>query len=590
MGFCGYISKDKEKTNINKMSSALFNSEKNSVLYYGDFVIAGDNILETEKYIAGFYGRLNNKGKLIESYGLNSNTDISVLLELYSIYSEKCLDMLDGNYSFVVFSKEDNSILLVRDRLGVKPIYYTSLNDAFIFSTRIKCILGYPGIIPQVGKDEICELLGLGPAHTPGKTFFKNIFEVPAGNFTYVYNFDVSLVKYWDLQTYSNKDNIYTCINNTKNIVEKSLENDITGSGNLCTMLSGGLDSSILTYLTKNKINTKLSTFSINFENNDKDFIANEYQPTKDSDFIKIMQSYINTSHINLTFSNKELFDALKDVVLCRDSPGMGDVDSSMYLFCKKIKEYGFDTAISGECSDEIFGGYPWYYKENLVGYNGFPWSKAIDVRENIVNENIVNKEELYEYIQKAYKNTTSKIEHLDNEDENRFKEICYLTIKWFMNTLIERTERISSCLDLDVRTPFASYKLFEYIYSLSSNFKLGLVDDNIIHIEKYLLRKAFEDELPKEIVYRKKSPFPKTYDPEYTKMLEDEIGNIIRKSNSPLLEIINVKYLFEMLNTKGENMKENWFGQLMTYPQTLSYLIQINMWLIEYNVKIDVY
>lgn len=201
-----------------------------------------------------------------------------------------------------------------------------------------------------------------------------------------------------------------------------------------------------------------------------------------------------------------------------------------------------------------------------------------------------MNKEELYEYIQKAYKNTTSKIEHLDNSDKNRFEEICYLTIKWFMNTLIERTERVSSCLGLDVRTPFASYKLFEYIYSLSSNLKLGLVDDNIIPIEKYLLRKAFEDELPKEIVYRKKSPFPKTYDPEYTKMLEDEIGNIIRKSNSPLLEIINVKYLFEMLNTKGENMKENWFGQLMTYPQTLSYLIQINMWLIEYNVKIDVY
>lgn len=373
MGFCGYVSKTEGTNSISKMSSALFNPERSSVLNYDNFFLVGDNILETEKYIAGFYGRLNNKGKLIESYGLNSNTDISVLLELYSTYTEKCLDMLDGNYSFVIFSKEDNSILLVRDRLGVKPIYYTSLNDAFIFSTRIKCLLGYPGVTPKVGKDEICELLGLGPEHTPGKTFFKDIFEVPAGNFLYVYNFDVSLVKYWDLQTYSSKDNIYTCINNTKNIVEKSLENDITGSGNLCTMLSGGLDSSILTYLTKNKINTKLSTFSINFENNDKDFIANEYQPTKDSDFIKIMQSYINTSHINLTFSNKELFDALKDVVLCRDSPGMGDVDSSMYLFCKKIKEYGFDTAISGECSDEIFGGYPWYYKENLVGYNGFP-------------------------------------------------------------------------------------------------------------------------------------------------------------------------------------------------------------------------
>lgn len=589
MGFCGYISKDERKININKMSSALFNSEKNSFLYYENFVIAGDDILETDEYIAGFYGRLNNRTELIESYGLDGKTDLSIILELYSIYSKKTLEMLDGNYSFIIFSKEDNSALLVRDRLGVKPIYYTLQDNELIFSTRIKCILEYENVTPTIGKYEVYELLGLGPAHTPGRTFFKNIYEIPAGNFAYLLNTSLSLTSYWNLHTNICADNIYTCINNTKNIVTELLEKDFEDRKDICTMLSGGLDSSVLTYLASKRENNSLSTFSINFENNDNDFKANEYQPTKDSDFVKIMSNYLDTSHTNLTFSNKELFDALREVVICRDSPGMGDVDSSMYVFCKKIKEQGYNIAISGECSDEIFGGYPWYYKEHLLGYNGFPWSKAIDTRKNILNGNIFSKEDFVSYVNNAYLNTINKVGFEDEENENKFRGTCYLTIKWFMNTLIERTERISSSLGLDVRTPFASYKLFEYIYNIPSKYKLGLINDNNIPIEKYLLRKAFEDELPKDIVYRKKSPFPKTYDPEYTKMLENEIGKIITSSTDPLLEIIDVKYLFEMLDAKGGNMKENWFGQLMTYPQTLSYLIQINIWLKEYNVKIDI-
>jgi len=302
------------------------------------------------------------------------------------------------------------------------------------------------------------------------------------------------------------------------------------------------------------------------------------------------MRDYIKSNHTDLYFSTNELLDNLKNAVISRDAPGMADVDSSMLVFCKKIKEYGFDIAISGECSDEIFGGYPWYYKEHLINSINFPWSRAIDIRKNIINSKIVSQEYLEKYINNAFIQTSNNVVfNSADEQENIFRKTCYNTIKWFMNTLIERTDRMSKMSGLEVRVPFADYKIFEYVYNLSAKYKLGLVNGNNVPIEKYLLRKAFENDLPNDIIYRKKSPFPKTYDPKYTETLENIIKDIINKSTSPLLELINVKYLYEILENKGKNLTENWFGQLMTYAQTLAYLIQINIWLEEYNIEIDI-
>ena len=302
------------------------------------------------------------------------------------------------------------------------------------------------------------------------------------------------------------------------------------------------------------------------------------------------MKEYLQTKHTMFTFTTQDLYDALKTSMIARDMPGMADVDSSMLVFLREIKKSGFTTAISGECSDEIFGGYPWYYKEELLSSTTFPWARSISLRKSIINKDIVDSNYLEEYVIKAYDETAKKVIYTsDDETENTFRKTCYLTIKWFMNTLIERTVRASNIIGIDVRVPFADYRIFEYIYNVNSNIKLGLINENNTPIEKYLLRKAFERELPYEVVYRKKSPFPKTYDPQYIQILETEIKNIINKSTSPILQIIDVKYLYELLDTHGTNLTENWFGQLMTYPQTLAYLIQVNMWLEEYDIQINV-
>lgn len=597
MGFCGYVNNKNitNDENISNMLSTLTNNSKDNCCIYTKntvalagtpFTLTIDNTTYTIVYNGEVYNLEEIKSDLLEkNYKFLSNNEAEIILLAYIAYGKDMLEKLNGVFSFAIYCKDKDTIFLARDRLGIKPLYIYN-KDLFIFSTEIKAILKHSNVKSAIGKDEICEIFGLGPAHTPGKTFFKDIFEILPGHFATYTKGILTTTCYWDLKTFEVTDSLEDSILNVKKLVTDSLKSQIKSNEPIATMLSGGLDSSVLSYLANNEIKD-LHTFSINYKDNDKDFKESSYQPTKDSDFVKIMQEFLDTKHTEIEITSEELYNALKESMIARDMPGMADVDSAMLVFCKKIYEHGFSTVISGECSDEIFGGYPWYYKEELLNTNTFPWARSTIIRSKILNKNIVNENYLKNYIEQSYIDVAKKVIYNSNDMfENTFRKTCYTTIKWFMNTLIERTERMSTLSNLNVRVPFADYRIFEYVYNVCAKFKLGLIDTNHPQ-EKYLLRKAFDTDLPNSVLYRKKSPFPKTYDPKYLEFLENDIIKIINKSTSPILELIDVNYLYELLETHGKNLKENWFGQLMTYPQTLAYLIQINMWLEEYNIEI---
>ncbi|MEG2234918.1 MAG: asparagine synthase C-terminal domain-containing protein [Clostridia bacterium] len=363
--------------------------------------------------------------------------------------------------------------------------------------------------------------------------------------------------KYWDLKTAPCNDDENTCIKKIRKLVMNATNTQINNETISC-MLSGGLDSSILSTIAKNK-SQNLNTFSIEYENNKSDFISNNYQPTIDSDYVKIMQKHLNTNHSNISFNANELYNLLVPSMINRDMPGMADVDSSMLAFCMAIKEKNTNICLSGECSDEIFGGYPWFYDKKFIntqdddGLNFFPWCLSKNIRENLINKDIISKNEISEYIDYNYKNTLKNVTFLNNESEEnkKFRKVQYLTIKWFMNTLLERTERAANYADLDVRIPFADYKIFEYVYNIPYNLKLGLNKSTLVPIEKSLLRKAFENDIPKEVLNRKKSPFPKTYDPKYLELVEQEIKIILTNKNDTIFKLIDKEYLTEIINTK---------------------------------------
>lgn len=612
-GFCGYVLKENQIENdkiIKQMNTKLNfrNStipkiyiDQHTALSYSklNLINAKNNvdkiskIVNQKEYIIIWNGELYNTRELktdliSKGYTFDGNSDTEIVLTCYIHYKEKCVEFFNGNFAFAIYDKTNQNLFLARDRLGIKPLFYTFANNTFLFASQIKALLAHPDVKAVLDKEGIMELIGLGPAHTPGKTFFKGIFEIKPGHFANFKKFSLFQTEYWDLKTKECNDTEKEAILQIHDLVVDATKKQLVSNVDICSMLSGGLDSSILAKIAKDHI-PNLTTFSIDYVGNETNFVSNDYQISKDSDYIKIMSKFLNTKHKNIMIENKYLFNILKDAMIARDLPGMADIDSSMYLFCNKITENGNHICLSGECSDEIFGGYPWYYKEHLISHHGFPWALSEDLRDSIIKKEIFPSKQMREYVENARQNTLKHVIHLEKNDEyeKRFRNTNYLTIKWFMNTLIERTERMATANSLIVRIPFADYRIFEYVYNLPARMKLGISSNNL-PIEKYLLRKAFENELPKDVVYRKKSPFPKTYDPNYLKAVEVATQKILNDSSLKIHQIINTDFVQNMLRIHGENLTQNWFGQLMTYPQTLAYLIQISNWLETYDIEIE--
>lgn len=592
---CGYMQEKEIKDNevILKMCNCLNNSK--DVPYINSNVTLGCNTLEKivncNNFTITYTGKIYNlnvlKNVLItRGYTFEENNEAEIVLSLYIEFKENMLRFINGVFALAIYDENDNSLFLAKDRLGIKPLFYSLIDNTFIFSSQIKGILASNLVSPTMGKDELLELLALGPAHTPGKTYFKDIFELQAGHYAIYKNNELEITKYWDLEEKKLLDSDEEIIANVNELVTDAIKKQIADT-NVATMLSGGLDSSIVTKVVSDNT-SKLNTYSINYENNDEDFVANSYQLTKDSDFVKIMVKYLNTNHKNIIVKYKDLFDSLYEGVIARDMPGMADIDTSMYVFCKAITDNNEKVVLSGECSDEIFGGYPWFYKEHLKQAKGFPWALSENLRENLLKDGILNKAEIFNYILKSKSDTLKNVTHISSDPfEIEFKELNYLTIKYFMNTLIERTDRMASKASLEVRVPYADYRIFEYVYNVDAKLKLGLRNGNNI-TEKYILKQAFKNELPTDITNRKKSPFPKTYSKEYLKLLEDKLTQIINEPTSRIHEIINTDFIKKLIATHGKDLTENLFGQLMTYPQTLAFLIQIDYWLTAYNVKIE--
>ncbi len=262
----------------------------------------------------------------------------------------------------------------------------------------------------------------------------------------------------------------------------------------------------------------------------------------------------------------------------------MADVDSSMLLFCKEIKK-DITVVLSGECSDEIFAGYPWFFREDALESNTFPWSLAIKERQNLLNSSLSSKIDIKDYIDCRYNQTLAGIDFLESDSAETVqrRKISYLTTYWFMQTLLERTDRMSMYNGLEVRVPFCDYRIVQYLWNIPWDIK------SLHGREKGLLRHIVKDILPDEIVSRKKSPYPKTHNPNYLAKVKSMLEDIMKKPDAPIKYLLNENYISEILETNGSNFSRPWFGQLMTGPQLMAYLCQVNMWLEKYQPKLEI-
>ena len=509
------------------------------------------------------------------------HSDTEVILKSYIEWKENCLERFNGIFAFAIWDDKEQRLFFARDRIGVKPFFYTIKNNTFIFGSEIKALLEHKYVEPIIDENSIAEIMFIGPGRTPGCGVFKDINELRPACCGYYNKSGIKIRKYWTLKDKEHTDNFPQTVEKVRELVKDSITRQLVSDVPVGTFLSGGLDSSIISSVANTYFkekNRQLKTFSVTYENNDKYFKTSKFQPNSDTEYIKKMVEYLDCEHHLITLNNNDLASALYMAVDARDLPGMSDVDSSLLLFCKEIKKH-CTVALSGECADEIFGGYPWYRDKEIRAINGFPWAQSTQYRKSFLRDDIkISNAENYVY--SRYKNTiinTSKISCL-SPIESRMKEMIKLNLDWFMQTLLDRKDRMSMYNALEVRVPFCDYRIAEYLYSVPWEYK------DYKSYEKGLLREAMRDILPEEVLWRKKSPYPKTHNPEYLKLVSNMLSNIIENPSSKIFEFIKKEELQKLLNTERN---EPWYGQLMTTPQTIAYFVQINYWLEKYNISI---
>jgi len=538
-----------------------------------------------------YNGELYNAPELkkqLEQRGHKFQTtcDTEVLLVSYIEWGRACVERLNGIFAFGVWNSLEQTLFLVRDRLGVKPLFYSYSDGRLLFGSEPKAILAHPDFPAQISGEGLAEIFAIGPARTPGHGVYRNLFELKPGHCMTADRSGIHIRTYWRLESRPHEDDVDTTAETIRDLLKDTVERQLASDVPICTLLSGGLDSSALTtfaanHYKENRLGT-IHTYSIDYVDNDRHFKANAFQPNADAPWIKRMTEFLGTEHHFLEFDTPELVDSLKTVVFARDLPGMADVDGSLYLFCREIKKDA-TVAISGEAADEIFGGYPWFHRAEALNAGTFPWSLATKERVGLLSSDFVDWVKPEQYVKDRYVQALSEVPRLAGEDQqqNRMREMSYLNITRFMPTLLDRKDRMSMAVGLEVRVPFCDHRLVEYVWNIPWEIKTS--GDR----EKGILRRALRGVLPDDVLTRKKSPYPKTHNPSYLAAVKTWVLDILNDSSSPLLPFIDVAKIRALAEGDASQFHLPWFGQLMTGPQLFAYLAQVDTWLRHYKVSV---
>ncbi len=540
-------------------------------------------------YVLVYNGELYNTDEIrtalqTKGHTFGTTSDTEVLLRAYMEYGKDCVNHFNGIFAFAVWDERAGSCFFARDRFGVKPLFYTMAEDTLVFGSEIKALFEYPGIKPVIDMNGLCEIFGLGPARTPGCGVYRGIQELKPG-YAAVFDRDgLRTYPYWQLTATQHTDSYEQTVQTVRELLFDAIRRQLVSDVPICTLLSGGLDSSVVSAVSALAARDKgatLDTYSFEFADNSRYFKPSSFQPSEDGPFAALMAQHIGSKHRVLVCETSALVTGLYGAVRAKDLPGMADVDSSLLYFCEHIKK-NHTVCLSGECADEIFGGYPWFRDPAAYETHAFPWSKQLDLRKEVLSPGIRERLPLDEYVMAQYENSIAAAPKLDGEDtlHARQREIAYLNIAWFMATLLDRKDRMTMANGLEVRVPFADHRLVEYLYNIPWEMKYqnGRV--------KSLLKDAAKDILPTEILERKKSPYPKTHHPGYEKELIAELKTILSDRYAPLHELVDTKALYALMESKSD-LGRPWFGQLMALPQMYAYLIEANYWLERYGVEI---
>ena len=539
-----------------------------------------------EEYCIVYNGELYNTPELrreLEGLGHSflSHSDTEVLLHAYGEYGENCLEKLNGIYAFAVWERKRKRLFLARDRIGVKPLFYAELPAGLVFGSEIKTVFASGLVRPSLDAQGAAQLILLGPGRLPGSGVFHGIQELEPGCCALWEGGKLTVRRYWKLMDREHRLDFETTSEEVGFLVRDAIRRQMVSDVPIGTFLSGGLDSSIITAICSGDMEAKgqrLMTFSVDYQDNDQFFVPGKFQPNSDGIYIRLMEESFRTDHDRTVLTPEELISGLEDATLARDLPGMADVDISLLLFCGRIRRR-VKVALSGECADEIFGGYPWYRDPEIRSAEGFPWAQNTKQRASLLGGSL-SRMDAENFVMDAYRDTCRSADILPGTpaEEARMKEMVNLNFRWFMQTLLDRKDRMSMYHSLEVRVPFCDHRIAQYMYAVPWRYK------DWQGREKGLLRHAVRGLLPADVLHRRKSPYPKTFHPDYSRLVEWALHRRLEVGDSPLGEILNLTALKHLLE---EDSPWPWYGQLMRRPQTVAYFLQLDFWLRHWDAEL---
>ncbi len=536
-------------------------------------------------YTIVYNGELYNSDELraiLAQNGIHPKTasDTELVLYSYILFGEESPTYLNGIFAYCIHDTAKGSLFFARDRLGVKPLYYAEYDNKFYFASEIKAILAGSGMPARLDREGLFELLYLTPVTLTESGVLRGIRQVPPGFCGRVDADGMRKHAYWRLKAAAFQGTAADAIEQTRALLTDAIRRQLVSDVPLACFLSGGLDSSVITAVANESYRARgerLSTYSFEYENN-RDYAPTLFQPNRDDDYAGWLADTLGTDHTVLTAKTDTVAALLPAAARYRDLPGQADIDSSLLYFCGEVKRR-HTVALSGECADEIFGGYPWFYREEMLTRDFFPWIHDPGVRASLFDPSLLTPAEGEERLREAYREALAGTPLTGEEanEDRRSKLASHLSVNYFMTNLLARKDRMSMAHGLEVRVPFADHRVLEYVYNVPWSIKFAG------GVEKALLRNAMQGTLPDRILNRKKSPYPKTHNPAYERAVRETLAERLARPKSRLAPLLNRRRLTALLETEDAT----WFGQLMSRPQLLGWLTQLDEWLTHYQVEL---
>ncbi|HET6504967.1 MAG TPA: asparagine synthase (glutamine-hydrolyzing) [Amycolatopsis sp.] len=483
-----------------------------------------------------------------------TDSDTEVVLHGYLEWGEAVADHLNGMYAFAIWDARDEKLVMIRDRMGIKPFYYYPTRDGVLFGSEPKAILANPLARKVVDADGLRELFTF--TKTPGWSLWRDMTEVEPGTIVRVDADGVHTRTYWKLSAKDHTDSTEDTVARVRELLTDIVDRQLVADVPRCVLLSGGLDSSAITGLAAASLDEQLRTFSVDFFGQEENFKPDEMRDTPDSPFVRDVARLVESAHQDVMLDPHALTDPAtrRAMITARDIPaGFGDLDSSLCLLFKAIRAES-TVALSGESADEVFGGYRWFHDETARNAETFPWlafRTGLTDRGSFLRPDVTAKLDLDTYVADQYAGAVAAVEHIDgaSELERRMRTICHLHLTRFVRMLLDRKDRASMAVGLEVRVPFCDHRLVDYVYNTPWSMKT--FDGR----EKSLLRHAAKHVLPQSVVDRVKSPYPSTQDPGYAAALQQQVKEVLAEPDSRVLDLVDRAWLTETVQQDPATM-----------------------------------